>query len=66
MDYFPLSIQENLIVVYIDMVNVVLDINWIRLKFMLETINYDKIEFVIYWAQISITIKFTFSFIKKA
>jgi len=26
MDYFPLSIQENLIFVYIDMVNVVLDL----------------------------------------
>jgi len=26
LDYFPLSVQENLICVYIDMVNVVLDL----------------------------------------
>ena len=63
---FPLSVQENLIFVYIDMVNVVLDLNRIRLKYMLETIKYNKVDFL--WAQLFITvatIKFTFSFIKK-
>jgi len=30
--YFPLSVQENLICVYIDMVNVVLDLKCIQLK----------------------------------
>jgi len=51
------------------MVNVVLDLTCIRLKNMLETINYNKVHPVIYWAQIFImfiTIKFTVSFIKKA
>jgi len=43
LDYFKLSVQENLIYVSIDMVNVVLDIKCIRLKYMLETINYKKI-----------------------
>ena len=37
---FSLSVQENLIFEYIDMVNVVLDLKCIRLKYMLETINY--------------------------
>jgi len=41
LDYFPLSVQDNLIFVYIDMVNVVLDIKCIRLKYMLETVNYN-------------------------
>ena len=34
LDYIPLSVQENLIIVYIDMVNVVLDLECIRLKYM--------------------------------
>jgi len=34
-----------LIVVYIDMVN--LDLKCMRLKFMLETINYNKVDSVI-------------------
>jgi len=49
------------------MVNVVLDLNCIRLKYMLDKINYNKVDPVIKWAQIFImvaTIKFTFSFIK--
>ena len=68
LDYFPISVQNNLIFVYIDMVNVVLDLKWIRLKYMLETIKYNKVGPVIWWAHIFITvatIKFTFSFIKK-
>jgi len=47
LDYFTLSVQENLIYVSIDMVNVVLDITCIRLKYMLETINYNKVDPVI-------------------
>jgi len=47
LDYFPLSIQENLIVEYIDTVNVVLYLKCIRSKFMLEIINYNKIELAI-------------------
>ena len=47
LDYFPLSIQENLYFVYLDMVNVVLDIKCIRLKFVLETIKYNKVDPVI-------------------
>ena len=39
---FPLSIQENLICLYIDMVNVVLD-----LTFVLGTLNYNKVYPVI-------------------
>jgi len=39
-----LSVQENLIYVSIDMVNVVLDIKCIRLKYILETINYNKVH----------------------
>jgi len=42
-----LSIQENLILVYIDMVNVVLDLKCMRLEFVLETINYNKVDLVI-------------------
>jgi len=34
LDDFPLSVQENLICVYIDMVIVDLDLNCIRLKYM--------------------------------
>ena len=45
--YFSLSVPENLIFVYIDMVNIVLDLNWIRLKYMLETINYNKVDPVV-------------------
>ena len=66
-DYFPLSVKENMIFVYIDMVNVVLDLKWIRLKYMSETINYNTVDPVIYWAQLFIavaTIKFNFFFIK--
>jgi len=48
-----------MICVYIGMVNVVLDLNCIILKNMLETINYNKVNPVIY-----LTIKLTFSFIK--
>ena len=69
LDYFSLFVRENLIYVSIDMVNVVLDLKCIRLKYMLETINYNKVDPVIKWAQIFITvstIRFTFSFIKKA
>ena len=50
------------------MVSVVLDIQCIRLKYMLEAINYNKVDPVIQWAQMFITvatIKFTFSFRKK-
>jgi len=36
-----------LICVYIDMVNVILDIKYITLKNMLETINYNKVYPVI-------------------
>jgi len=42
-----LSVQENLIFVYIDMVNVVLDLKCRRLKYMLETVNYNTVESVI-------------------
>ena len=42
MNNYPLSVQENSNCVYIVMVNVVLDITWIRLKYMLETIKYNK------------------------
>jgi len=44
--YFPLSVQGNLIVVNIDIVNVVLDLKWI-LKYMLETIKFNKVDPVI-------------------
>ena len=50
------------------MVNVVLDLKCIILKYMLETVNYNKVNPVILWAQFFITvatIKSTFSFIKK-
>ena len=50
------------------MVNVVLDLKCIRLKYMLETINCNKVDPVIYRAPIFIkvaTIRFTCSFIKK-
>ena len=47
-DYFPLSVQENSrFFVDFDMVNVVLDLKCIRLKNMLETINYNKVDPVI-------------------
>ena len=36
-----------MIFVYIDMVNVVLDLECIRLKYMLETINCNKVDPVI-------------------
>jgi len=62
LDHFPLSVQENLICVYIDMVNVVQDLKCIILKNMLETINYIKVDPVIFITVA--TIKFTFSFIK--
>ena len=45
--YFPLSVQGNLFFVYIDIVNVVLDLKWIILKYMLETIKYNKVDPVI-------------------
>jgi len=51
------------------MVNVVLDLQCIILTYMLETINYNKDDPVIVWAQIFkmiTTINFTFSFIKIA
>ena len=47
LDYFPLSVQQNLIVVSIDMVNVVLDLKCIRLKLMLETVNNNKVDPVV-------------------
>jgi len=47
LDHFPLHVQENLSCVYIGMVNVVLDLKCIRLKYMLETINYNKVDPVI-------------------
>jgi len=37
----------NLIVVYIDMVNVVLNLKCILLKYMLKTSNYNKVDPVI-------------------
>jgi len=43
----PLFVQENFICVYIDMVNVVLDLKCIRLKYMLEKINYNKVDAII-------------------
>jgi len=36
-----------LICAYLDMVNIVLDLKCIRLKYMLETINYIKVDPVI-------------------
>ena len=39
--------RENLMFVYIDMVIVVLDLKCIRLKYMMETINYNKVDPVI-------------------
>jgi len=42
-----LSVQVNLISVYIDMVAVVLDLKCIRLKYMLETINQNKVDPVV-------------------
>jgi len=42
-DHFPLSVHENLSFVSIDMVNVVLDLNCIILKNMLETIQCTKL-----------------------
>jgi len=47
LDHFPLSVQENLMFVSIGMVNVVLDLNCIILKNMLETIYYNKVNPVI-------------------
>ena len=47
LDYLLLSVQENLIFVYIDIVNVVLDLKWIIIKYMLETIKYNKVDSVI-------------------
>ena len=47
-------------------VNVVLDLKCIILKYMLETINNNKVDPVIKWRQILITVatvKFTFSLI---
>jgi len=58
---------RKLDVPYTDMVNVVLDLKLIRLKYMVETINYNKVDPVNKWARIFIavaTIKNTFSFIK--
>jgi len=55
--------------VYIDMVNVVLYLIYIRFKYMLETNKYNQVDLDILWAQIFLmvsTIKFTFSSIKKA
>jgi len=46
LDYFQLSVQENFIFVYIDMTNV-LDLKCILLKYILETINYNKVNPVI-------------------
>ena len=51
--YFPLFVQENLIFASIDIVNVVLDLKWIRFKYMYETINYTRVDPVIEWAQFS-------------
>ena len=47
LDYFPLSVQENLICVYIDMVNGELDLKCRRLKYILETIIYTTVDPVI-------------------
>ena len=47
-DHFPLSVQEKIICVYIDMVNGVLGLKCIRIKHMLqETVKYNKIDPVI-------------------
>jgi len=43
--------------VSIDMVNVVLDLKCIILKYVLETINYNKVYPVIKWAQIFIKLR---------
>ena len=53
-----------MIFVSIDMVTVVLDVECIRLNYMLQIINYNQVDPVIEWAQTVATIKFTFSFIK--
>ena len=47
LDFCTLSVQENLSFVYIDMVNVVLDLKYIIIKYMLETINYSNVGAVI-------------------
>ena len=41
---FPLAIQENFICVYIDIVSIVLDLKFIRLKFVLETTSCNKVD----------------------
>ena len=68
LEQFPLSVQENMIYVYMDMGNGILDLKRRRLKYMLETIKYSTVDTVIQWAHILITvatIKLTLSFIKK-
>ena len=59
---------RKLDVPYTDMVNVVLDLKLIRLKYMVETINYNKVDPVNKWARIFIavaTIKKNLFFHKK-
>ena len=40
--------------VYIDMVNIVLELKWIRLKYMLETIRYNKVDPVIIYKSLAL------------
>ena len=47
LDHFPIYVQVNMICVYIGMVNVVLDLKCIGLKYILERINYIKVNPVI-------------------
>ena len=47
LNYFPLSVQENLFFVYIDMGNIVLDLKCIRLMYMFEINNFNKVGPVI-------------------
>ena len=47
LDHFPLSVQEKIICVYIDMVNGVLGLKCIIIKYMLEAIKYNNVDPVI-------------------
>jgi len=52
LDYFPLSVQENLILYKLTWLMLFLDLKSIRLKYMLETMNYNKVDPVIEGAQL--------------
>ena len=47
LDYFPLSVQENITSVYIYRVNGVLDLKCRILKHMFETVKYNTVDPVI-------------------